>query len=42
MKYKKRLLLRHIHHFKPDLINDMDHMRISGIEHLSVILSQIK
>ena len=29
-KLKKRLLLRCIHHFKSDLINDMDHMRISG------------
>ena len=28
-KYKKRLLLRCIHHFKSDLINNMDHMRIS-------------
>ena len=27
-KYKKRLLLRSIHHFKSDLINNMDHMRI--------------
>ena len=31
---KKRLLLRCIHHFKSDLINDMDHMRISGTESL--------
>ena len=29
-KYKKRPLLRCIHHFKSDLINNMDHMRISG------------
>ena len=29
---KKRLLLRCIHHFKTDLINNMDHMRISGTE----------
>ena len=29
-KYEKRLLPRCIHHFKPDLINNMDHMRISG------------
>ena len=29
---KKRLLLRYIHHFKSDLINDMDHMLISGTE----------
>ena len=27
---KKRLLLRCIHHFKSDLINNMDHMSISG------------
>ena len=41
-KYKKRLLLRCIHHFKSDRINHMDHMRISGIEPSSVILSQTK
>ena len=35
MKYKKRLLLRCIHHFKSDLINNMDHMRISGTEPLA-------
>ena len=40
MKYKKRLLLSWIHHFKSDLINNMDHMRISGTEPSSVILSQ--
>ena len=40
IKLKKRLLLRCIHHFKSDLINDMDHMRISGNEPSSVILSQ--
>ena len=28
-----------MHHFKSDLINNMDHMRISGIEPSSVILS---
>ena len=38
--YKKRLLLRCIHHFKSDFINNMDHMRISGNEPSSVILSQ--
>ena len=38
--YKKRLLLRCIHHFKSDLIYNMDHMRISGTEPSSVILSQ--
>ena len=30
VEIKKRLVLRCIHHFKSDLINDMDHMRISG------------
>ena len=29
IKHKKRLLLRCIHHFKSDLINNMDYMRIS-------------
>ena len=29
---KKRLLLRCIHHFKSDLIYNLDHMRISGTE----------
>ena len=42
LKYEKRLLLRCIHHFKSDLINNMDHMRISGTEPSSVILSQTK
>ena len=32
VKYKKRLLVRCIHHFKSDLVYNMDHMRISGIE----------
>ena len=41
-KYKTRLLLRCIHHFKSDLINNMDHMRISGTEPSSVVLSQTK
>ena len=40
VKYKKRLLLRCIHHFKSDLINNMVHMRIAGIKPSSVILSQ--
>ena len=40
--YKKRLLLRCIHHFKSDLMNNMDHMRISGNEPLSVIFRQTK
>ena len=39
-EYKRRLLLRCIHHFKSDLIYNMDHMRISGTEPSSVILSQ--
>ena len=39
-EYKKKLLLRCIHHFKSDLIYNMDHMRISGTEPSSVILSQ--
>ena len=38
--YKKRLLLRCIHHFKSDLINNMYHMCISGTEPSSVVLSQ--
>ena len=42
VEIKKRLLPRCIHHFKSDLINSMDHMRISGIEPSSVILSQTK
>ena len=42
LELKKRLLLRCIHHFKSDLINDMEHRRISGTEPSSVILSQRK
>ena len=42
VEIKKRLVLRCIHHFKSDLINDMDHMRISGTKPSSVILSQRK
>ena len=42
LKYKKRLLFRCIHHFKSDLINNMDHMRISSTEPSSVILSRTK
>ena len=42
LNYKKRLLLRWIHHFKSDWINNMDHMRISGTEPSSVILNQTK
>ena len=41
-KYGKRLLLRCIHHFKSDLINNMGHMRISGTEPSSVTLIQTK
>ena len=40
LKYIERLLLRCIHHLKSDLINNMDYMRISGTEPLSVITSQ--
>ena len=36
------LLQRCIYHFKSDLINDMDHMRISGTEPSSVILNHRK
>ena len=42
LKYKKRLILKCIHHFNSDLIHDMDHRRISGNEPSSVILSQTK
>ena len=38
----RRLLLRCMHHFKSDLINNMNHMRISGTEPSSVILRQTK
>ena len=31
-----------MHHCKSDLINNIDHMRISGTEPSSVILSQTK
>ena len=40
--YQKRLLQRCIHHFKSDLINDMDYMRITVSEPSLVILSQTK
>ena len=44
--FKTRLsfanLLRCIHHFKSDLIDNMDNMHISGTEPSSVILSQTK
>ena len=42
MEFQMRLLLRCIHHFESDFINNMDHMRISGTEPSSVILSQNK
>ena len=42
IKYKKRLLLRCLHHLKSDLINNMDDMHISGTEASLVILSQRK
>ena len=42
VEIKKRLLLRCIHHFKLDSMNSMDHMRISGIEPSSLILSKTK
>ena len=42
LKYKKRHLLRCIHTFKSDLINNMDHMLNSDTEPSSVILSQRK
>ena len=38
----KKLLLRCIHHFDSDVINNTDHMRMSGNEPSSVILSQTK
>ena len=42
LQYKKRLLLRCIHHFISELIYNMDDMRISGTEPLSVIFSHTK
>ena len=41
-QYEKRLLLICKHHFDSDVINNMDHMRISGTEPSSVIFSQTK
>ena len=38
--YIEKLRLRCTHNFKSDLINNMDHMRISGNELSSVILRQ--
>ena len=40
VEIQKENLPRCIHHFKSDLINNMDHMRISGNEPSSVVLSQ--
>ena len=42
VEIKKKILLRRLHRFKSELINNMDNMRISGMEPSSVILSQIK
>ena len=42
VQIQKRLLLRCIHHFESDLINNMDNMCISGTEPSSVNLSQRK
>ena len=42
LNIKKRLLPRCLHHFNSDLINNMDHLHISGTEPSSVILSQNK
>ena len=42
IEYEKKIPLRCIHHFKSDLINNMDHIRISGTEPSSVTLSQTK
>ena len=41
-QYEKRLLLKCTHNPKTFLIYNMDHMRISGTEPSSVILSQTK
>ena len=43
LKYKKRLLLKCIHHLKSDLINNIhvDHLRISCTEPSSVILQKL-
>ena len=41
LKYKKRLLLRCRHHLSPDFINNIDHVRISGTEPSTVILSLV-
>ena len=36
LRYKKETSAKIIHHFKSDLINNIDHMRISGIEPYSL------
>ena len=41
-KHNKRLLLRCMHHFKSNLINNIDHMCTSGNKSSSVILRQTK
>ena len=40
LKFKKRLLLCCKHHFKSDLINNMNHKRISDTKPSSAILSK--
>ena len=40
IQYKKRISIRYIDHFKSDLINNMDHLRILGNEPSSMILIQ--
>ena len=40
-QYKNRLLLRRIHHFETDFINNMDYTRISGTEASSVTLLKL-
>ena len=41
-QYKKILILKCIHHFELDKINNIDHMHITGAAPSSVILSQTK
>ena len=42
VEIQKKIRIRCIYHFKSDFITNMDHMRISGTEPSSVILSQTK
>ena len=42
VKYKDRLPLRYIHHFKSDEIYNMDHKRISDTETSSVIENKVE